>query len=73
MRQLFAQGSKSVSSEVFEVDDGLPVLKMLIEGRWQEALDGTRIDVTTPIGGSIFTKSPAGIGEKMWSVRPDWP
>ncbi len=49
-----------VFDEIFTVEEGIPVFKMLIDGVWRVAEKFGQFDIHTPIDGSIIAKAQLG-------------
>jgi glyceraldehyde-3-phosphate dehydrogenase [NAD(P)+] len=46
--------------EIYETIDGLPVFKMLIDGKWRSSERDELVDVHTPIDGSVIARAQDG-------------
>ena len=45
--------------EIYETIDGMPVFKMLIDGKWRSSERGELFDVHTPIDSSVIARAQA--------------
>ena len=50
----------SAFEETYEIIDGTPAFKMLINGKWRSSERGELFDVHTPIDGSVIARAQAG-------------
>ena len=48
----------SIFDGIFDMDNDVPQFKMLIDGKWKEAMAGLHFDVHTPINGSVIAGAP---------------
>ncbi len=49
----------SFFEEIYEIIDGKPIFKMLIDGKWRGSERGELFDIHTPIDGSVIAKAQA--------------